>query len=67
MMKDIRLFLDMTQKEFAKWIGVSLASVSMIECGQRSVSDSIKAKLAHKFEVTDDFLQYRQRKSKLIS
>lgn len=63
--KDIRLFLGMTQKQYSKWLGVSLSTVGMIENGQRVVSDNIRAKIALKFEVTEDFLRYRERKSEL--
>lgn len=64
---DIRNYKQMTMRQFAKWLGVSLTTVWDIENGNRHISDYVRAKLAHKFEVTDDFLKYRERKSKLIS
>lgn len=62
---DIRLYKGMTQKAFADWLGVSLPSVGMIESGHRDVSSNIKGKLAHKFAVTEEFVEYQQRKSSL--
>lgn len=64
--KDIRLWKQMTQREFAEWLNVSLATVAMIEIEQRKVTDNIQSRIAHKFEVTDDFIQYQERKNKLI-
>ena len=64
--KDIRAFKKMTQKEFAEWLDVSIATIAMIESGQRSVSDNVRGKLAHKFEATDDFIKYRKRKDTLF-
>lgn len=63
--KDIRLYKGMTQKVYEDWLGISLPSVGMIESGQRDVSDNIRGKLAHKFETTDDFIEYQQRKQSL--
>lgn len=64
--KDIRLWKQMTQREFAAWLDVSLATVAMIEIEQRRVTDNIQSRIAHRFEVTDDFIQYQKRKNKLI-
>lgn len=64
--KDIRHFKKMTQRQFADWLGIGIQSVAMIETGQRNISDNIRGKLAHKFEMTDDFSEYRERKSRLI-
>ena len=64
--KDIRLYKKMTQEQFASWLDVSIATIAMIESGQRGISDNIRGKLAHKFEVTDDFIKYRKRKDDLF-
>lgn len=65
--RDIRNYKQMTMRQFASWLGVSLSTVCEIENGNRNVSHYVKAKLAHKFDITDDFLQFRERKSKLIN
>lgn len=62
---DIRGYMDLTQEEFAQWLDVSTATIGMIESGQRAISPNIRSKLAHRFEITDDFIEYRRRKSKL--
>lgn len=64
--KDVRAFKKMTQHEFAAWLGVSVATIAMIESGQRPVSDNFRGKLAHKFEVTEEFIEYRKRKEAFI-
>lgn len=64
--KDIRYYKQMSQVEFAKWLGVSPPTVSLFEAGHRNMSEATKAKLAHKFDTTDaDFQAYRQRKNNL--
>lgn len=64
LLKDIRLFKGMTQREFADWLGVSQITIALIESNQRNVSDTVASKLAHKFDVTsDDFIAYRKRRA----
>lgn len=63
--KNIRAFKGMTMKEFADWLGVSLATVSMIEGGHRPVSDYVRYKIAHKFDVSDSkFIEFCDRQMK---
>ena len=64
--KDIRHFKEMTQQQYADWLGLSLSSIAMIESGQRRVTDNIRGKLAHKFMITDEFIEYQERRNKLI-
>lgn len=64
LLKDIRLFKEMTQEQFAEWLGVSRITIALIESDQRNVSDTVASKLAHKFDVTsDDFMAYRKRRA----
>lgn len=63
----IRAWLGMSQQEFADYLGVGKATVSMVESGKREVTDYVKFKIAKKFEVTDDFLEYKERYLKLPS
>jgi DNA-binding XRE family transcriptional regulator len=61
----IRLFLDMTQQEFARHLDVAYSTVYGIEAGNRKVSDKVSAKLAHRFEVTDEFIAFADRVKRL--
>lgn len=61
----IRLYSEMSQREFAEHLGLSLATVSYIETGQRSITPNVKAKIAAKFDLTDDFLAYIEKYKKL--
>ncbi|MDY0409961.1 helix-turn-helix domain-containing protein [Virgibacillus soli] len=62
---DIRRYKNMTMREYAEWLGVSLATVSDLENGKRDVSANIRAKLAHRFEVTGEFIEYQRRQQSL--
>lgn len=61
--KDIRQYKNMSQREFAEHLDVSLATIALIETDRLNVTDRIQSKLAHIFDVTDDdFLVYIKRK-----
>ena len=66
-MKTIRAYLDMSQSQFAEYIGVSSSTISMIEAGHREVSDKLTSRIARKFEVTDDFIQFLKNRKRLGS
>lgn len=60
--KLIRQYKQMSQTEFSKWLGVSLAAIGLVEAGHRDVSENLAAKIAHKFDVKDtDFIEYVKR------
>lgn len=64
LLQDIRHYLNLTQPEFAEWLGVSPASIAQVEANHRNISESLAAKVARKFDVTDkDFIEYRKRKA----
>lgn len=64
LLQDIRHYMDLTQPDFAEWLGVSPASIAHVEANQRNISDSLAAKIARKFDVADpDFVEYRKRKA----
>lgn len=64
LLQDIRHYLNFTQPEFARWLGVSTASIAHVESNHRDVSDRLAAKVALKFDVTDaGFIDYRNRKA----
>jgi DNA-binding XRE family transcriptional regulator len=61
----IRLYTGKTQESFAEFLGVSKATVGLIETNQRKVTPNIKAKLVTKFEISDDFLTYLEKYRKM--
>lgn len=64
--KSIRYFKGMNQVDFAKWLGVSTPTVALFEAGHRPMSEATRAKLAHKFDITDaEFIEYRERRKNL--
>jgi transcriptional regulator with XRE-family HTH domain len=61
----IRMFLNMSQPEFSEFLEISPSNVYMIESGERRVSERVKGKLARKFEVTQEFIDFYDRFRKL--
>ncbi|MED0701081.1 helix-turn-helix transcriptional regulator [Aeribacillus composti] len=61
----IRLYLNLTQEEFAKMLGVSLATVGRIENGSLDITPRVKAKIASKIELTDDFFTFYEKMRKI--
>lgn len=57
----IRLYLNLTQEEFAKILGVSQATVGRIENGSLGITPRVKAKIASKVEITDDFFAFYEK------
>ncbi|NNU88672.1 XRE family transcriptional regulator [Geobacillus sp. MR] len=65
MFKLLRLYSKMSMREFAKYIGVSKATVYSIEANKRPISKYVRGRLADKFDLTDDFLEYVRKYQKL--
>jgi transcriptional regulator with XRE-family HTH domain len=64
--KLIRLYKEMSIREFAKYIGVSKATVHSIEENKRPVSKYVHGKVAAKFDTdNDDFLEFVKKYRKL--
>jgi DNA-binding XRE family transcriptional regulator len=61
----IRLWLDKTQEEFAKFLGVSLATVARIESGSLDVSPRVKARLVSRIDLDEDFFEFYYKMRKL--
>lgn len=61
----IRLYLNLTQEEFAKMLGVSQATVGRIENGSLDITPRVKAKIASKIELTDDFFIFYEKMRKI--
>ena len=65
LIKDIRHYKGMTQEQFAEWLGVHYSTIAVTESNHRKVSDNLAAKVARKFDVTnDEFTAYLERKRK---
>lgn len=62
--KAIRLRAGLTQREFAEELGISESTVAAIEKQRRPISDQVRARLALKFDITQDFLEFYDRISK---
>lgn len=62
-----RMYLSMTQQQFADFLGIAYSTVCGIEAGNRRVTDGVASKLASKFEVTADFIEFAERVKRLES
>lgn len=68
--KALRLKKGMTQKQFADLLRVSESTVAAIETGRRNISDTVRARLAQNFEVSEElllFLDSYQKMENIIS
>lgn len=54
----IRCYLDLTQLQFAQFLGISHSAVSRIESGDLKVSGRLRGRLASKFIFDDAFHTY---------
>lgn len=62
----IRDYLDFTQEEMAEYLNVSLGTIGKIERNHMSMSDTMIAKITHKFDVTSkDFADYCEQQEKV--
>ncbi|MEC5272401.1 helix-turn-helix domain-containing protein [Caldifermentibacillus hisashii] len=61
----IRLWLNKTQEEFAKFLGVSLATVARIESGSLDVSPRVKARLVSRIDLDEDFFAFYEKMRKI--
>jgi DNA-binding XRE family transcriptional regulator len=60
--KAIRLYLNESQVDFAKRLGVAASTVCAIEKGDRQVSDLIRARLTRiEMSLPDDFIQFYEK------
>lgn len=54
----VRCYLNLSQSQFAEFLGVSAGTVGRIESGDLRISDRIRGKVAAKFDFDDAFLAY---------
>jgi transcriptional regulator with XRE-family HTH domain len=63
--RGLRLKAGKTQAEWAEFLGVSESTVAAIENERRSISDSVRARLAQKVQVDDELLSFFDSMEKL--
>ena len=54
--RDERKKRKLTQSELAKKLGVSQATITMIEAGRRGASDELKVKIANYFNLSIEYI-----------
>ncbi|WP_336883846.1 helix-turn-helix transcriptional regulator [Priestia koreensis] len=57
----LRLLENMSQKEFAATIGCSESNISMIETGQRTLTDRVRTLIYCRFPIRDEVYARRMR------
>jgi len=63
LIKDIRMYKGMSQKQFSRWLNVHYSTIANVESNHRPVSENLADIIALKFDVSDpDFVAYRERK-----
>lgn len=55
---ELRKFLNLSQTDFGKQIGISKSSVSDIEIGRISISERTIISICSKFNVNEEWLKY---------
>jgi len=61
----IRMFLEMTVPDFAKFLEISPSNIYMIESGERRITKRVMGKIAKKFKETPEFIEFYDRISRL--
>ncbi|KAF0816583.1 hypothetical protein KIS4809_4650 [Bacillus sp. ZZV12-4809] len=61
----VRMYLKLTQQEFADYLDVAYSTVYGIEAGNRRVTDTVHSKVARKFKVTNEFIEFAERVKRL--
>ncbi|SFP99275.1 helix-turn-helix domain-containing protein [Salibacterium halotolerans] len=64
--KAVRLYLGMTQREFADETGIGVSWLSQIENGRVEPSDRIRMAIAKIFEIDGEFIEVLERSKMLI-
>lgn len=62
----IRLYYGLTQREFAKLLGVSYSTIGAIESGRRKVTKNMRIKIAQTFDLTDEVIAAIERAHKVV-
>ncbi|GGJ49682.1 helix-turn-helix transcriptional regulator [Virgibacillus salexigens] len=63
-LKLIRLYLGLTQKDFATYVNVAESTIAKIEAGFTGVSEVTKARVYRKFDVTENNSEITRRNNR---
>lgn len=66
-LKELRLYIGITQQELADRVGVSKAYISLMESGKKPVSDKVRINIAKYFELDDRFFETMERAKRLAN
>jgi plasmid maintenance system antidote protein VapI len=61
----IRAFLEMSQPDFADFLGTSDSNIGMIESGKRRITKRMMGRIAKNFEETPEFVAFYERTKRL--
>ena len=64
-LRDLREALVMSQREFAKLVGVSYTTISSIESGARTMSLLTRAKIVQKVQIDEGLFIFAQKSQKI--
>ncbi len=57
-LREVRKTLDLSQSEFAKHLGMTQTSLSMMECGNSVITDKTVKLVCSTFSVNESWLRY---------
>lgn len=60
-LRNIRLYLNLSQKQMADLLGISRPYLSMIETGEKPISERVNMQLAKHVQTTPEFLEAVER------
>lgn len=63
--KAIRLFNDESQQSFARLLGFSSSGIAAVESGRYKPSVRLRAAIARRFPITDDFIHFLREFEKM--
>ncbi|MEY9976220.1 helix-turn-helix transcriptional regulator [Lysinibacillus sp. RC79] len=64
-LRDLRLALSLSQREFAEMVGVGCSTIARIESGSQSMSLLTRAKIAQKIQFDDGLFIFVDKSQKL--
>ncbi|MBB6449605.1 putative transcriptional regulator [Geomicrobium halophilum] len=64
-LKEIRMYLEVTQAELAAQLGVSVPYISRMEAGHKPVSDRVRIGISKHYELNDHYVETMERARKL--
>ncbi|MGA3674078.1 helix-turn-helix transcriptional regulator [Lysinibacillus agricola] len=64
-LRDLRLALSMSQREFAEMVGVGCSTIARIENGSQTMSLLTRAKIVQKIQIDDGLFIFADKYQKL--